>query len=257
MDGLRDVELLELPCNTPIVMMTIAGDTLTAQSVFVELIGSSDGFVTIQNANNKWQRLAHDELGSCQFAHPSEAVNFKPKMAPSGGLVFESEYGVLGIYWENRLKVLRCRGRYWQDTQAWVLLQQYQLGASDAKSTAQLNLNESAVNENDLAGRVQLVMQSVEFGKTLEELKEILELVYGTEPPMGSHIMTSVMLRERRKLILKLLEAGLSTEEAGGVFKLVYRTSPSIMKADAYSEAGTHGSEYVAVPLATAEKLTK
>ncbi|KAF4028520.1 hypothetical protein GN244_ATG19787 [Phytophthora infestans] len=63
MDGLRDVELLELPCNTPIVMMTIAGDTLTAQSDFVKLIGSSDGFVTIQNANNKWQRLAHGELG--------------------------------------------------------------------------------------------------------------------------------------------------------------------------------------------------
>ncbi|KAG3173586.1 hypothetical protein PI126_g762 [Phytophthora idaei] len=97
---------------------------------------------------------------------------------------------------------MACRDDFWKDTQSWVLLQVYKLGTSEVTSTTLQNLRKTAVTENELEGRRQLIMRFVELGKTTKELKEILDLLYGSTK---NDQVGPAMARERRRQIVKLL----------------------------------------------------
>lgn len=89
-------------------------------------------------------------------------------------------------------------------------------------------LDEAAANKNDSAGRRQLIMHFVELGKSTEELKEILELLYGSSFSFENQNTTAGVAVERRQQILKLLGSGKSAKEVSEIVTLMYGTSDPI-----------------------------
>ncbi|KAG7379442.1 hypothetical protein PHYPSEUDO_008586 [Phytophthora pseudosyringae] len=218
---LRPVSLDDLPCNTPVIMMTMSGDTLgmpKAEACFVELIGTNDGLVTIRSAEDKWQRLTRGYHRPCRFGRPAEALKFEPKMSPTGRLVFELEGTghVLGFAMEGQSKVLICREEYWKDTQSWMLLQQ-----QTRRQLYQTEYDGQSCCKRERIGWSPPLW----FGVALEN-------------PVTTATAIAV---ERRRHILKMLMSGKSPKDARDILTLMYWTSSPILNIDASS--GIRGTE--------------
>ncbi|KAE9063947.1 hypothetical protein PF007_g29371 [Phytophthora fragariae] len=135
----------------------------------------------------------------------NEAVTFET----SGGLALEM-----------RSKHCQTRLSNGDPGQKWFLMTPFQ--SSSSKEPPVSDLQRLAVAATvDSAARRQLIIHFSTSGKSSEEIREILILLYGSATPTKLTKSDEVKV-ERRRQIMKLVESRKSTKEIADILRLLY-----------------------------------
>jgi hypothetical protein len=221
------LEAKNLPLETPLVLMSASGvvlHLLKDEPPFVEL-QRRDDWVVIRSAVRKDVFVGPATRAHCTFGPSEAALRFKTKRSPAGRLVFlvspscrAFEVCVGGT--------LGCYDTFGMEQQSWLLYELQQ------RPTSFELLSVAATNENESAGRRQLIMQLLESGKSNDDVREILKLLYGSTAPIGSRAQTTnhALNTERRLQILKLLD--IRVQRVGEIEALLYGPSARTSSAE-------------------------
>ncbi|TDH74421.1 hypothetical protein CCR75_001484 [Bremia lactucae] len=140
-------------------------------------------------------------------------------MTPGGRLVLLADTNrVLEI--NRHTKALGCYEEYWNDSQTWMLLQPYKIGPSITKFCILQEMMDAAASDDQVTGRCQLMMLFVRWGMTIEELEEIVDLMYSSK--RNANTIFEERDGERRQQIVELVMAGKSTDEIQDILRLMY-----------------------------------